>query len=954
MSNISRTVGSRLSRSSLVGIYFLPFILIFKTAVGAYGQTVVDSFRLDSIWTELEPHINDNGPDQVYEWIETQLNRADWQAYPVRSWAYQQLINRLEQSYHLPEAIYLVEALVRRAERSNDLLTTANSYFQLFRFHDALGNQQLATVNLDRSLAIQQQIDDPRRTINIEALQLERSLNAENWREVLRKMKRLRQRADSLQFPRGQIDLELRMKRIGLLFDEDSIALSHIRALEQIEVPKSDRAAWFTIRIQAAMSRATIAKARGRLDTAQYYFQQTLRYCREQPNRWLETKTLQDLADLALQRFNFQLAGNLLDTARNIAEERNLLDLLATNYSLSALVAEAQGRFATALSYTRLAADYKSRFTDRSAGFDIENYYLRLEKEQLAAEKENQELELRLKNLQVRNSLLLAAAAILVLLLMAIGFWNQRRQRLQLQQQNTLIEAQRTRLSELDKAKSRFFANISHELRTPLTLLSGPVRTLLKQAALADRERELLRMVDQNARHLQSMVTDILHLNKLEVGKLQLELEPTDVPVFFRQLIDPFARAASEHQLNWDQYLDLPPAYLAEIDRSKSRQIIYNLLSNAFKFTPAGGQVVLRMRITNGYLHASVQDTGPGIHPGDVPYLFDRYFQTNHSEQPAQGGMGIGLALCKEYVELFDGVIEVDSRLGEGSTFRICFPLQRCNDQQGAVHLPNWSEAPVNPSEVRTHDPKNTSLLVVEDQADLRSYLQLILSDRYQVITATNGAEALTCLNRHPEIRLVLSDLMMPVMDGYQLLDQLKASDASRHLPVIVLTARAGKDNKLRALRIGVDDYLTKPFDEEELICRIDNLLVRTQARLSESRLREGPVGESFISQEDQQWLTDLEAFVGEHLTEDTLSVATLADQFAMSDSTLLRQVKRLTGVTPAEYLREMRLAAARELLEAHTYNSVARIATEVGYRNAHSFSRSFKKRYGKAPSDYL
>ncbi len=253
-----------------------------------------------------------------------------------------------------------------------------------------------------------------------------------------------------------------------------------------------------------------------------------------------------------------------------------------------------------------------------------------------------------------------------------------------------------------------------------------------------------------------------------------------------------------------------------------------------------------------------------------------------------------------------------------------------------------------------------SSILVVEDNPDLREYIHFVLQDKYQVVTAEHGLAAWTLLKENKTATsfpdLILSDLMMPFMDGYQLLERLKSDKATLHIPVIMLTARTEAQDKLKALRIGVDDYLTKPFDEEELLVRIDNLLqnqvARREAMAVTTTEQEAP--RPSMSKPDREWLETFEAYVQKHYASDVLSVTSLASAFAMSESTLLRQLKRLTGLSPLQYIQEVRLDEARRLLENRRYNSVAQVASKVGYDDARTFTRSFKQRFGKLPSEMM
>ncbi|MBK9488534.1 MAG: response regulator [Haliscomenobacter sp.] len=534
---------------------------------------------------------------------------------------------------------------------------------------------------------------------------------------------------------------------------------------------------------------------------------------------------------------------------------------------------------------------------------------------------------------------------------------------------------------------------MSHELRTPLTLILGPIRSLLKENRLHEKQSQLLQMVNRSGKQLEQLVAEILDLRKLEMGKMELYAIPTRLTAFFSSYAAQFESLAHSRQIDFSFETAMDKDLVVQIDQEKCRQMLYNLLSNAFKFTPTGGQIKAKLTVNKSILQLEVADNGPGIHPDDLPHLFDRYFQTTRPEKPAEGGTGIGLALCHEYARLFGGHIEVKSVPGEGTVFKVEFPVILAGaEASAALGLTEQLEiVPISASDsprsalqdtrepalasAETSGPAKPTILVVEDNPELQEYIRTILSDKYQVFSAEHGQAALSMLDdelrmmnkekrraqnssfitNHSSFNpdLVLSDLMMPVMDGYQLLEKLKSNSATRHIPVIMLTARADIQDKLKALRIGVDDYLLKPFDEEELLVRIENLLKNQAAR--RTAVADEPESEAvapLLSQPDQEWLEGFEGYVGQHLADDTLSISTLAYHFAMSESTLLRQLKRLTGLSPIQYLQEVRLNEARRLLENRRYNSVAQVASKVGYDDTRSFSRSFRQRFGKLPSD--
>ena len=556
-----------------------------------------------------------------------------------------------------------------------------------------------------------------------------------------------------------------------------------------------------------------------------------------------------------------------------------------------------------------------------------------------------------------RVNLLLIIIALALGLGVVLAFYTARFRKLN---RENLEQAEQLR--SLDAAKSHFFANVSHELRTPLTLIQGPISTLRKDGNLTARQQRLLELASSSGDKLQDLVNQILELQKLEAGQPELVTSPTPLREYLQQCVEAFSSLGQQKHLAYYTDVFISPDLVAPLDREKCRIILANLLANAFKFTPMGGEVSVSITYEQSILSIEVSDTGAGIHPDDLPNVFNRFYQTKRTDRPAEGGTGIGLALCKEYVNLFGGTIEVHSEEGEGATFLVTFPLEATSVAASPSILaePELVITPEDEDLLPIEDPDEEDkprILVVEDNVDLQDYLRFILSKHYRIETADHGEMALERLAAMPDCQLVLSDIMMPVMDGYQLLERLKNTDATRHLPVIMLTARGDTGDRLRALRIGVDDYLTKPFEEEELLVRIANLLRYQAARIPEEVTDdEEPADEGVtkqMSEADREWLTSIEDYVRENFSDERLSVPLLAQEFAMSDSTLLRQLKRLTGLSTLQYLQEVRLSEARRFLEAGAHASISEVADAVGYRDARSFSRAFKKRYGKLPSEY-
>ncbi|MEZ4960413.1 MAG: ATP-binding protein, partial [Saprospiraceae bacterium] len=517
-----------------------------------------------------------------------------------------------------------------------------------------------------------------------------------------------------------------------------------------------------------------------------------------------------------------------------------------------------------------------------------------------------------------------------------------------------LIEQQAEQLRELDELKSRFFTNISHELRTPLTLILGPLESVLKRNRLENRDFTLLSLMQQNGRQLLKRINELLDLSSLDANKLQVEEQPVALYAFVKKLLSGFESAAGLKKIRLSLTSNLEPHAQVLLDAGKLEKIITNFLSNAIKFTPPHGQVKLEVTRRAGHLQISVSDTGQGIPAEDLERIFERFYQSAQIEKA--GGTGIGLALCRELAKLMDGRVWAESELGNGSTFYLQLPLVEAFGQVPAAAAIHAVEMAL--PEPVTEPPSGSSetILVVEDNPSLLDYIKIIL-EKYRVITAENGQEALDKLSENPSVSLIISDIMMPVMDGFELLKTLKADDNLRHIPVIMLTARQKLETKLEALRIGVDDYMVKPFQEAELLTRVENLIKNSRGRLEASA--DGKAGVATepslekLSAADLKWLTEVEKIIFDNIGNTQFSIGQLAGDLAMSTRRFQQKIKSVTGLTPKEYQREIQLEYARRLLESGDCRSISELSYMVGFKDAHYFSTLFQKRYGKRPGDY-
>jgi signal transduction histidine kinase/DNA-binding response OmpR family regulator/ligand-binding sensor domain-containing protein len=528
----------------------------------------------------------------------------------------------------------------------------------------------------------------------------------------------------------------------------------------------------------------------------------------------------------------------------------------------------------------------------------------------------------------------------------------------ELEEDKTIIKQQADELLEMDEMKSKFFANVSHELRTPLSLIVGPVNRLLQQIDRKSDSYEYLQIMQQNIAQLQSRVNEILDLSKLEAGKLVLNEQAISLVQFMEPIVASFDSYAEQKSIRFSYKFLLSKHTACIIDPDKLKKILNNLLSNAIKFTPSGGHVELSVLENNAQLLFRVSDTGEGIHTDEQQLIFNRFYQAKKSTEASWGGTGIGLALTKELVELMNGKISVTSELGKGTVFTVEIPNEALDD----LPVVNESRAFNDSADSVDIISKGANILLVEDNINLQQYIKLELKD-CNVTTVNNGSEAIAYLTQSMQLpQLIISDIMMPVMDGFILLEQLKKSDIWRKIPVIMLTARADTKDRLKALRIGVDDYLIKPFITVELISRINNLLTRYNPKINDKL--EITEDDDFTAEDEEIvdniavssiWLQQLEAKVLEYLDKlENFTLDTLADEISISKRQLQRNIKEETGLTATNYIKAIRLHRARVYLENRKFTTVAEVSNAVGFNDSHYFSTLFVARFGKKPSEYF
>ena len=535
------------------------------------------------------------------------------------------------------------------------------------------------------------------------------------------------------------------------------------------------------------------------------------------------------------------------------------------------------------------------------------------------------------------------------------------------------------KLQEVDQAKSRFFANISHEFRTPLTLIEGPIKQMIS-GEFQGNFKEACNLVLKNTRRLLNLINQLLDLSKLEAKRLKLQAARQNVIPLLNGLVQSFESLARQREI---EFIFNKPEQDIElyIDTEKFEKIINNLLSNAFKFTPEGGRIIVDCGLMIDDLHPpispltkgglrgvqiSVSNTGTMLTPEQIEHIFDRFYQADESSLGHIEGTGIGLALVKELVELHHGQITVQSDEASGTTFIVKLPM-------GKEHL-NADEIIAAPAIIDNNIPaietiddisveKSESLvfktagrqkiLIVEDNPDVRRYVAGLVNPEYGILEAENGEQALQ-IARKKNPDLIISDVMMPATDGMEFCRLLKEDLEISHIPVILLTARAGTDNKLEGLEVGADDYIAKPFEAKELLLRIRNVL-KQRERLRNRFKQEYSINpqDITVTSIDEQFLKKLINIIETEMHRPEFSIEDMAGKMNVSRATLKRKIKALTNIYPSTFLKMLRLKRAKQLLQAG-FGNTAEVAFEVGFNSVSYFIQVYTKQYGKRPSDDL
>jgi signal transduction histidine kinase/DNA-binding response OmpR family regulator len=521
-------------------------------------------------------------------------------------------------------------------------------------------------------------------------------------------------------------------------------------------------------------------------------------------------------------------------------------------------------------------------------------------------------------------------------------------QKTEIEQASLLITEQSDKLLVADKMKSRFFANISHELRTPVTLISGMLE-FMAESPIPAKEKDRVMVALGNSRKLNAIVEEMLDLTRAEAGRVILKKKSHRLQPLLSRIANMFGSLIERNQIRMILDLSSEPVYVA-LDEKYFEKIINNLIYNAIKFTPPGGWIrihtVLSPEGEKATIHIS--DSGSGIANEDLPYIFDRFYQTTSGAQANDSkGTGIGLSLVKEFAELHGGGVFVSSQLHKGSVFSVWFPVVQ--HEVGEVNVQD-----TEPEFSWMSFERPPVILLVEDHEEMRTYIGDVLGNRFTIAQASNGVEGLQWLETN-EADLIISDVMMPVMDGYAFLSTVKNDARTKHIPVIMLTARAAEEDKLHGLSMGVDDYIVKPFNTIELRIRVQNLLSNQINRKTWLLKPVEPQEQRAIANtNEKQFIDAVTDYVESHIGDSLIAVGDLASHMAVSERQLYRTCGEFTGLAPAQLIKDIRLKKAYKLLMAKEVSKVAELASRVGYDSAAYFSKQFMERFGKRPGDLL
>lgn len=705
------------------------------------------------------------------------------------------------------------------------------------------------------------------------------------------------------------------------------------------------------------LARAEWASANLNGSLAHYQKAMSLSKISDQPSAAVSIFSAHEgIGEILIELKQYDKALLHLDTALRMSQQAQSINMVKNVYVDLTRLNEARGNYQEALKYERLHRNISDSVfsTEKSQQFaEIQTKYETEKKDQeIALLEQKNKTQTLLKNSLIAGLLLTMTSALIIY----------RLQRARVQNARQLIETKELLVKEMeqtDKLKSRFFANISHEFRTPLTLILSPVEEKLLVEDLSQKDKISFQSIRRSANRLLQLVNQVLELSKLESGFMKLDAQPGGLHHFMVPILSLFDSMADVNQVLYVKNIQLSETNVL-FDPDKLEKIVSNLLSNAFKFSPKGStvhvsvittekteSVTLTLEIRNQYF----------IPPDTLNKIFEPFYQ---GEQSPHGmpGTGLGLPLVKELVKLHGGTIQVTSHESEGTLFIVNFTLEKT----GETVITQHNTAKGEPADVSLEEPfeydapavdkARETILIVEDNSEVRALVRQGLQPDYNVVEASTGVEGLA-LAQSQNIDLIVSDVMMPEMNGVELCHTLKTNELTSHIPVVLLTARGDHESKLEGLRIGADDYVIKPFNMQELLARIANLIgLRKKLIQKYKHATVIQPHEITVTPLDERFIQKALAIVEENIDNTNFNIDKFSDAMGMSRMNLHRKLKSITGLATNEFIQDFRLKRAALLIEKKA-DTLAQIAYMVGFNDQSYFTKSFKKKFGRTPTEY-
>jgi len=970
----------------LANPYLFIFILLNLIVVKSIAQ---DTIKIDSLTIELSKTQEDSSKVEILLKLFWEYRRSN----PDRALEYANQSLELSQSVDYPKGIAhslhnigIIRKIQGNYEMASNLLQEAKNNYE--KIHDTIGIVSCLTdlgdiFSKQNNYQIALEHFDKARKLVI------KTSNKEKLSRIYNKLGGIynsqKQYAKALEYHQKSLEINKEMDfKLGMSVNYNNIGNVYL-VLKQYSSATENYLKSLEIKreINDSFGIASTLNNLGLIFSDQENFEKALEYHNKALNKYKElgdksgiAMCLTNIANDYLESGNMLLAVDFAQNGLLLSEEINLKRTQTETYRILSEAFAVLNQFEKAYRYQKLYKIYHDstvsvevvrQITEMESKFEVE----KKEKEiaLLNSEKEKQELKMQKQRSQ-RN--LMIGLTLVVLIVLIFLFWGYRNKK-----------KLNTRLKELNLTKSRFFANISHEFRTPLTLLLGPLEKLMSSAT--QENKNMIGMMHRNATRLLFLDNQLLDLSKLEAGKLSLKVSRSEIIQALKGMVMSFQSLAEKKNIDF-KYLFPDQEIQAFFDQDKLEKIVYNLLSNALKFTPESGQVIFELslfskkmelppkfkKISGQIICITVSDTGPGIAKENVSHIFDRFYQVDSSHNRNFEGTGLGLSLSKELVELHHGNISVDSELGKGSNFKVYLPIEKkafeineiidnkeeTSDPSTFAYNTQTEDKSENPeSNICPSDDLSEDdiiqILIVEDNPDMRLYIRDCFNSQFSILEAEDGKSGFeTATNEIPDI--IISDLMMPKMDGIELCNKLKTDERTSHIPVILLTALSSVEDRMRGLETGADDYIAKPFNRQELVTRVQNLT--EQRKLLRERFGKEvkiQAKDIAVTSSDEKFLNKLISFIENNLADPDLKVDSLIEQIHLSRSQLHRKLKALTGLSSTEFIRTIRLKRAAQLLEQH-HGTIAETVYAVGFNSLSYFSKCFQKQFNMTPKEYI